>query len=596
MKNNLGFGIIEIIVAMALFVTVAVTGIVTVIGSFSANRLGDEQTKATVFAQSGLEAVRSIKNQGWASPLLTTNCTVGCGLGLNGSSWSWSGTNNTLDKFTRVITVSDVQRDLTGTIVVSGGINDSDTKKVNSTVTWNFTPTRNNTVSLSTYLTNFRKAILALGGQLIYGDGTTIPKFRLYDSSANTFSSESSGVTSSSGFTFINRSSPIKTEAVAGYVTSAGVLNIMCFDGSSWSQEWTTTVGGNGTTRRFDIAYETNTGNVIVLYSNNVATTNELAYRIKSGGSGCGAANWTGATNLDPVRTSGTVQWVKMAWDRRSGSNLITAIWADSNSDLSAMVWNGSGWANEPSTALETSLEVVASAQDVEDFDVEYESLSGDVMIVWANSAGNNGANGVRYRTCTGGTANCTWSATITPPTFADDATNLDISANPNSDQIVFASIGNAGNDLQLGYWSGTAWTDTANADTSCNNPAAGTKLVSTGWLVSGATSRSIIRYADQGSSAIDWYTGNGGSFTKETDFVTSPSLNGPIYFDIQMNPLSKDQLMMLVSDGANDLFSKRLTMNATPTFTWTNSDGTTLETTLPQSINSPYSFIFWRY
>jgi hypothetical protein len=47
-----------------------------------------------------------------------------------------------------------------------------------------------------------------------------------------------------------------------------------------------------------------------------------------------------------------------------------------------------------------------------------------------------------------------------TPPTFTDDATNLDISAS----QIVincFASIGNAASDLQVGYWSGSAWTNT---------------------------------------------------------------------------------------------------------------------------------------
>jgi hypothetical protein len=50
---------------------------------------------------------------------------------------------------------------------------------------------------------------------------------------------------------------------------------------------------------------------------------------------------------------------------------------------------------------------------------------------------------------------------------------------------------------------------------------------------------------------------------------------------------------MFIVSDNDNDLFAKRLTMTATPTFAWSNSDGTALETTLPQKINYPFYEFF---
>lgn len=594
-KNSKGFGIVEIIVAMSLFIVVAVSGVSTVVGTFSTNRLGEEETEANLYAQAGIDAVKSLKNQGWTAPFLSTTCTTGCGLGLTGANWSWSGTSNTSGKFSRVVTVSDVQRDVSGNIVSSGGTVDTNTKKITSVVSWLFSPLRNNSITLTTYLTNFRKSILALGGLLIYGDGTTTPKYRSYDSTANTFSTESSGAVGAIGQTYMIKSSPTKTEAIAGYVTNGGVLQIMCFDGSTWVNDWSVTVGGAGTTRRFDIAYETNSGDAIVLYSNNVGVTNEMAYRTKNGSSACGSANWSAATNLDPIRTTGTVQWVKMAWDRRASSNLITAIWADSASDLSAMVWSGTAWGNEPSNITETSLEIIAVAQDVEDFDVEYESLSGNVMIVWANSSGGNGTNGVRYRVCTGGIPLCTWGGVTTPPTFSDDATNLDISANPNSDEIVFGSIGNGGSDLQIGYWSGTAWTNLQNADTSCNTPIAGSKLVATGWLVSGATSRSIVRYIDQGSNLIDWYVGNASSFVKQTDSSQSPAPNGARYIDLQMDPINKDQLMSLSSDSVNDLFAKRLEMTAVPAFTWTNADGAALELTLPQAVYGPYSFAYKR-
>ncbi|MEI6627212.1 MAG: prepilin-type N-terminal cleavage/methylation domain-containing protein [bacterium] len=434
-------------------------------------------------------------------------------------------------------------------------------------------------------------------GVIVYGDGTTIPKYRQYDKYTDTFGSQINTITSSSGNSFVIRTSPTKKEAIVGFVTSAGVLNVMCFNGSTWTQEFSKTVGGTGSTRRFDIAYENNSGDAMILYSTNVATTNELAYVTKLGSSGCGTANWTTATNLNPVRTSGIIQWVKMAWDKRAGKDLISTIWADSNSDLSTMIWSGTAWGNEPTTASETSLEVVGNAQDVEDFDVEYESLSGDVMIVWANSVGKRNTNGVRYRTCTGGTATCTWGSVTTPPTFKDDATNLDISANPHSNEIVFASIGNDGSVLQIGYWSGSSWTNTANIDNSCDTPLAGKKLVSTGWLISGATTRSVIRYADKTSTAFDWYVGNGSTFTLQSDLILAPAPISPFgSFDIQTNPLNESELMFMVSDGANNLLAKKLTMTSSGTFTLTNADVTALETTLPQSINNPFSFAFWRH
>lgn len=433
-------------------------------------------------------------------------------------------------------------------------------------------------------------------GVMIYGDGTAVPKFRTYNTTSNTFSAEGSVGTSTTGNKFIIRTSPTKREAIAGYYGPTGTLDVFCYNGSTWTKEWSVSIGGNGSRRRFDIAYETNTGDAVILYSRNLASTNEMGYRTKLGSTNCGSSSWSGESTLDSVRTSGVVQWIKLAWDRRTSSNLIAVQWADARSDLSAAIWNGSAWGNEPTSASETSLEVVTSAHDVEDFDLEYESVSGDLMMVWANATGSNGANGVRYRTCTGGTATCTWSALAIPPTFVDDATNLDISANPNTDEIVFASVGNAGGDLQIGYWSGTAWTNTANADISCNVPVATTKMVSTGWLTSGATTRSIVVYGDQGSNLIDWFVGSAGVFTKQVDNAMTPAPSNPNRTtNVQMNPVSKDQLMYTFSDSNNDLFAKRLVMSSSGVFTWTNADGVALETTLPQSVNDPYSFAFWR-
>lgn len=577
LTNRFGFSSVEALLAAAIFALLATALVGAFLYGQEATALAGSRARATFLAEEGLEAARNIRDAGFSN---LTDGTFGVTTASN--QWNLSGASDVTDVFTREVVVSTI---------------DAKTKELTSTVTWQQNSQRTGTVSIVTRLSNWIASVTtsATGGLFLYGDGTTTPKSRTYDQVADTFGTETPTLLGASGNAFVLRTSPTKTEAIGGYLTTTGVLQIMCFDGTDWTNEWTATVGGTATTRRFDIAYETNSGDVMVLYGRNAPTTNELGYRTKLGSSGCGTGNWSAATNLDPVRTAGRVHWVKMAWDKRPAENLIVAAWADDQSDLSSMIWDGSTWANEPSAASATTLDIISAAQDIESFDVEYESVSGDVLLVWGLTVGSN-ANGVRYRVCTNGTGLCAWGAVTTPPTWTDDAPSLDISANPDTDQMVFASVGTNQNDLQIGYWSGSAWTNTANADTSCNPPVSGSRRTQTGWLVSGATTRSLIAYGDQGSNAIDWYTGNVGVFTKQTDFVPVPAPNNPNNsLDIQMDPLNKNQLMYTFGDSSGQLFAKRLSMSAAPVFTWTNSDAAVLVGTLPQTITNPFSFAYWR-
>lgn len=433
-------------------------------------------------------------------------------------------------------------------------------------------------------------------GKIFYSiSANATPSTRDYISSTNTFNVAAQTVAGATALQAVTKASPTRDEMIAGYVNSAGTLQVMCWNGATWSNEWSVAVGGTGTTRRFDIAYETNSGDAMVLYSTNVGTTNELAYRTKPGASVCGSANWSAATNLDPVRTTGIVHWVKMAWDRRAAQNLITAIWADANAGLSAMVWSGTAWGNEPTAALETALEIVAAGQDVESFDVEYESLSGDVMIV-RGSGGTNGTNGGYYSVCTGGTSTCVWGTRTAMPTILDDVTHLDISADPNSDSILFGAIGNAGSDLSIGVWSGSAWTNTANADISCATPLAGTKFVSTGWLISGANTRGVLVYYDSAATNIGWMTLSGTTWTAQTDWAPTPVFGVQKNYDIKMDPINKDRLIFTVNDANSDIFAKRLILSGT-TFTWSNADGgVAIEANTGSAAYKTFDFEYNRY
>ena len=136
---NKGQSIIELLIAMGVFILGVSVIAFLVIDAYVSDRLGKELTQATFLAEEGLEASRFIRDGDWAS--LTDGDH---GISTLASSWIFSGTSNTIDKFTRVVTVEPV---------------DSVRKKVTSLVTWNLTDLRSEEVSLVEYLTDWNETI-----------------------------------------------------------------------------------------------------------------------------------------------------------------------------------------------------------------------------------------------------------------------------------------------------------------------------------------------------------------------------------------------------------------------------------------------------
>ncbi|MBT4349471.1 type II secretion system protein [bacterium] len=132
-KSGAGFSLIELIVAIAIFAILA-SGVLYVVTSSYTNfyGVGDKQSIAE-FAQEGLEAVRSIRENSWQ--YMEDN--VGSNLGIAKDAneiWEFSGSENTLGDLTRVITLSVVSRDTDGNITEGAGAEDPLTKKVTVTV------------------------------------------------------------------------------------------------------------------------------------------------------------------------------------------------------------------------------------------------------------------------------------------------------------------------------------------------------------------------------------------------------------------------------------------------------------------------------
>jgi hypothetical protein len=433
-------------------------------------------------------------------------------------------------------------------------------------------------------------------GVVVYGlNGDSTPRARTYSSSGNSVSSQAATVAGVAGRVFATESSPTQQELLTAYTDATGYLRLLCFDGTNWVQEWTSpAVIGVSSDRRFNIAFEKTTGDAMVVYSANAATTNELKYRTKPGSVGCGASNWSPETSLDPARTSGTVAWVKMASNPLAGSNVIAMAWTDNSNDLSAMMWNGSAWSNEPNPALSTTVEQASAPADVDAFDLAYETSSGDLMLAWGDIAGADGVAGGRYATCTGGTEACTWSAAQTVSAIADDTTNLDLAASPSSDEIVLATNGNASGDIGAAYWNGASWAGTTGIDNSATTVSPNHRNVAAGWFQNGSTLRSLVVYADADAGGLSYITGNAGTFTVQSDWTTSPVMTGAFNWgEIDTDPANPERGIFSVA-ASTTLYLKRIAMDAAGAFTLTNADGGASLGTLTQATMGAFGYSYW--
>lgn len=172
-----GMSIVEVILAIAIFVMIGAGTVVSITNGLSTTRLAREQQFATALAVEGLEGTTAMRNHNWS------NLAVGTyGLSESGGSWSFipGSDQDPSGRFTRMITVSAISRDGNGNIVTSGGTLDPNSRMVEVSVIWNVTPTRQNTVSMSQLLTNWSQSLGQAGGGSGGGGGTPITTCQQY--------------------------------------------------------------------------------------------------------------------------------------------------------------------------------------------------------------------------------------------------------------------------------------------------------------------------------------------------------------------------------------------------------------------------------
>ncbi len=133
--NAAGFSSVEALLAASIFGLLVTALVGTYLYGQEATALAGSRARAALFAEEGLEATRNIRDSSFS------NLTDGPhGLSTSGNQWSFAGTSDTSDGFTRQLVISTI---------------DAKRKEVSSVVTWQQNPQRTGTVSLITRFTNW---------------------------------------------------------------------------------------------------------------------------------------------------------------------------------------------------------------------------------------------------------------------------------------------------------------------------------------------------------------------------------------------------------------------------------------------------------
>lgn len=154
MNSRKGQVLLELLIAMAVFVLSLSVITFLLLDSFLTEQASRERIKAIFLAQEGQEAARAIRDQSFDS--LTPGIF---GLAVSGGQWIFQGSEDD---------VSDQLKNGVRKIIVENI--DPDQKKIISKVTWKLTETRPQQVTLVSYLTNWQK----FEGQELWGQAAQL--------------------------------------------------------------------------------------------------------------------------------------------------------------------------------------------------------------------------------------------------------------------------------------------------------------------------------------------------------------------------------------------------------------------------------------
>ncbi|MEM4216082.1 MAG: right-handed parallel beta-helix repeat-containing protein, partial [Candidatus Anstonellales archaeon] len=303
--------------------------------------------------------------------------------------------------------------------------------------------------------------------------GLSSPKIRFWNSTGNgNWSNEIELQAVGSPIRYaIIKWSPISSKKVLITQSDDGYLDAFvcmenCTNPVSWQytpdigRVWTTAPATSS--RRFDVEFETVSGDAIVVYGIvDAATNRDLAYKVLP----ANTPNFTGITEqyIDDTGHATDIQytWIRMDRNPLQKDELIVVGFDSTDSDINAWVWDGNKWGNQ----IEIS-GTATSTGGYEALAVRYAADGSKGMAI----GGDGTVGNVNTRYWNG----AAWSATIT---FDITSANQDVrwanlKADPASDDLQGIFV-DSGSRLGTAYWNGSVWATTLAIDTGLDTGVA---------------------------------------------------------------------------------------------------------------------------
>ncbi|MBP2031022.1 Mg-chelatase subunit ChlD [Methanohalophilus levihalophilus] len=241
-------------------------------------------------------------------------------------------------------------------------------------------------------------------------------------------------------------SAPDSDEIVMVTLDSSRDIRAQVWDGSSWVDSEFITNDARATSYQcYDVVYEQQSGNAVVVWSN--MNGNAVYYKIWDGSS------WSSATSLYSFDDSHRVYWIKMAADPNSDDILVAM--SDLDNDVRVATWDGSSWSS--TQEIESSSPTYA----IRSFDVAFENNSGNGMVVWSNDTAVP-----RYKTWNGSS----WSSELAASNVTNDVRWVKLESDPVSNSIFLVTSDDGGfsaPDINVQEWDGSSWDVPVEVETS---------------------------------------------------------------------------------------------------------------------------------
>ena len=532
---KVGQSLIEILNALGLASILLPALLTGLVASREGKAQEGQRLAATALLRQAEEAVRSVRENSWAS---ITSTGSPFRPNDNGSSWGLLSGSEIIQGFTRQIAIADVNRDSNCNITASGGTLDPNTKKITTAVSWTGPPSGN--VTSTEYLTNL--SAKPKRGLLVYGDGGTTSnaiKYRTLNPCDGTWSTPNptaSGIFSTAAVRAARLySSPTRNEKILVTRHVAGTNNqfiyAQVFNGSTWGNlvqlsSWSSSSFLN--VRNFDGTYLTN-GDFMVVYSDNSVTPK---YRIWNGSS------WGSQTNTANV---GAIPTYIVAKARPSTNEVMMATF-DQTSDTNTSYFNGSSW----SAAVQHSTAAPTTTKEHIDFTWSPQnSLKG--ALVYPNG-GSDSTQNLKVWTANGSG----WSSTSDAPNLGGRLGPVDIDGRKGAETFMSCQK-NANNKIGCFLANTTPGWSTPQNNTLTNNTEGGIQR-SYNFAFEDSGSEGIVVYSDNTSTPkLKKYNSLSNSFDGSPSNLNT--LSG-VLTTIRSRPLSGSEDIFILMATGNTLYS----------------------------------------